>query len=265
MTEAVSGAGTPLWDGPAPGSEHWTDQEQWTALDLGNGLHEVARNVAVPTLTAYLPEVPTTDAVLVLPGGAMHFLDIEREGRRVAELLTSRGLAAFVVKYRLVPTPTDDADFSSALLDAFAGGLESAMEPALQLAVADARRALDLVSARGYSHVTALGFSAGARVLAAQIFAGGRAPDAVALLYLPSVAKKALPEAAPPAFVAAAADDPLGVQGSLDITTAWRAAGRPVELHMFERGGHGFAVDAQRLPSDLWPELFLAWHHSQHG
>ena len=39
----------------------------------------------------------------------------------------------------------------------------------------------------------------------------------------------------------------------------WSAADRPAEMHVFGRGGHGFGMAHQDMPSDRWTELFLAW------
>jgi acetyl esterase/lipase len=73
------------------------------------------------------------------------------------------------------------------------------------------------------------------------------------------------PPGAPPLFVLAAADDPLGIDGSLALHEAWRSAGLPVELHLFERGSHGFGMQPTGLPVDHWAELFLAWHETLTG
>ncbi|MET0663822.1 MAG: hypothetical protein ABWZ42_11880 [Ilumatobacteraceae bacterium] len=251
-----------LWDGVAPGSEEWTHDEQPVAVTWG-GAGERVRNVVVPTMTAYLPEQPTDRAVLVLPGGAMHFLSMESEGREVATFLSARGIATFVVKYRLVPTPPDDADFEAALVTAFGSGIDAILNTAVPLAAADAERATAMVRDRGFAHVTMLGFSAGASVTVELIAASPHPPDAAALVYLPFFTDRPGVATKPPVFGAAASHDPLGIDGSLAVHSAWRTASRPVELHLFERGGHGFGMSRTGLPCDQWPELFLAWLQSQ--
>ena len=153
-----------LWEGVAPGSADWTHDEQ--SMSSADGAVERVRNVVVPTMTAYLPDEPTDRAVLVLPGGAMHFLSMESEGSEVATFLRDRGVPTFVVKYRLVPTPPDDVDFDAALVSAFGSGIDAMMRTAVPLAVADAERATTIVHERGFTHVTMLGFSAGASVTA---------------------------------------------------------------------------------------------------
>jgi acetyl esterase/lipase len=158
----TDGLPTHLWDRSAPGSESWTHEEQAGFSALSR--MEAVRNVTVPTLTPYPPEDIADRAVVVCPGGAMHFLAIEHEGRSVAELLRGAGVAAFLLKYRVVPTPVDDEAYVQALADAFHSGMGTASASVLPLAVADAERAIELVRADGYRHVTLLGFSAGALV-----------------------------------------------------------------------------------------------------
>jgi len=250
-----------LWEGVAPGSADWTHDEQ--SMSSADGAVERVRNVVVPTMTAYLPDEPTDRAVLVLPGGAMHFLSMESEGSEVATFLRDRGVPTFVVKYRLVPTPPDDVDFDAALVSAFGSGIDAILKTAVPLAVADAERATAMVRERGFTHVTMLGFSAGASVTAELIATSTHPPDAAAFVYLPFFTDRPGVATKPSVFVAAAADDPLGIDGSLAAHSAWRTAGRPVELHLFERGGHGFGMSRTGLPCDQWPELFLAWLQSQ--
>jgi acetyl esterase/lipase len=254
-----------LWEGPAPGSESWTHEERLDSMSFLSGGRPILRNVVHPTITPYLPDGATDRAVIVAPGGALHFLAIESEGSAVAELVRAVGSAAFVLTYRVVPTPPDDEGFGNALRTAFVDGMDETTATALSLAVADAVRALELVRSAGFTHVTLVGFSSGARVTAEVIVRGEPAqqPDAAAAVYLPDLEECSVDASAPPLFVLAAADDPLGSDGSLALHHAWRAAGVPVELHLFERGGHGFGTNPTGLPVDRWPELFLAWLATQ--
>jgi acetyl esterase/lipase len=89
-----------LWPGVAPGSENWKQPE--TALGSGDMEHLV--NVTTPTLTAYLPDPSTATgtAVIIAPGGGFVFLGMNSEGHDVAKWLVTRGIAAFVLKYRTV-------------------------------------------------------------------------------------------------------------------------------------------------------------------
>ena len=97
-----------LYSGKAPGSESWNWEEKENSKNMWNT--RVVYNVAQPTLTAYLPAggIQTGTAVIVAPGGAFHTLSIESEGIDVAKWLNTKGVAAFVLKYRLVHMDTDD-------------------------------------------------------------------------------------------------------------------------------------------------------------
>ncbi|HET7180263.1 MAG TPA: alpha/beta hydrolase, partial [Chryseosolibacter sp.] len=98
----------PIYSGKAPGSERWT----WTEAEMYSPMWQtrVVYNVSVPTLTAYLPPPRNANgtAVIVCPGGAFHALSIDSEGIDVAKWLNAKGVAAFVLKYRLVKSETDD-------------------------------------------------------------------------------------------------------------------------------------------------------------
>lgn len=91
----------PLWPGVAPGSEKWTHQEK---VVEDTPLGTVAFNVVTPALTAYLPErsKATGTGVIIAPGGAFVALTVDLEGKNIARWLQERGIAAFVLKYRLL-------------------------------------------------------------------------------------------------------------------------------------------------------------------
>lgn len=234
------------------------------AVDAAFGAGGV-RDVVVPTLTAYLPEATSTTAVVVCPGGALHLVSIDGEGHRVALALQAVGIAAYVLKYRVVPTPPDEPGFLEAIRDAFAD-MEGSIVETLPLAVADAGRAIELVRAEGFEHVSLLGFSAGGRVAAGVVTAGERSewPDSVATIYAPTVRPgTTAPPDAVPLFVLAAADDPLGIEGSLALHRAWSEVARSVELHLYELGGHGFGIESRGIPVDGWLDRFVAWLRSR--
>src|SRR6188474_3379989 len=72
----------------------------------------MARNITVATLTPFLPEPGKANgtAVIVAPGGGFRWLSMGNEGWEVAQALADKGIAAFVLKYRLFPTePSLDA------------------------------------------------------------------------------------------------------------------------------------------------------------
>ena len=104
----------PLWQGPAPGSENWMQQEVNYKNSRGEAM---VRNVVNPTLTAYLPEgsQATGTAVVIAPGGGFRFLSWDSEGVFVAKWLAERGVAAFVLKYRVVESPAPEAEYQTFL------------------------------------------------------------------------------------------------------------------------------------------------------
>lgn len=266
-------AAFPIWPGDAPGSEGWQQQELEAQSD-GIGIR-VVRNVARPTLTAYLPDAAraTGTAAVVCPGGAFHFLAIEHEGTQVASWLNARGIAAFVLRYRLVETPPADDDFRQAMAATFADRdqLDAQIAPVKGMVIADGLQALRVVRQRAAEWGVApertgiMGFSAGGYVAAgaALRYDAASRPSFAAPIYPAPIDSDAAPPDAPPLFLAMASDDEMAVGASLPLLAQWRAAGRPAELHIYAAGGHGFGMNTQGLPSDAWIERFGEWLASQ--
>ncbi len=91
-------------------------------------------------------------------------------------------------------------------------------------------------------------------------------PDFVAPIYLAYdwVPRKSVPADAPPIFILAATDDPLGLgPQSAALYRDWTAAGKSAELVLYAKGGHGFGMRKQNLPSDRWIERFADWLDAQ--
>ena len=252
--------------GPLPGA---TAPESWHR-QYGSAF---ARNVAVATLTPYLPDPAraTGAAVIVAPGGGFRTLSMENEGSNVARALAARGVAAFVLKYRLNPTPRDMAEFAHAMRDMFSGTARPPrMTPEQMMAglapqLADARAAFALIRARAREwridpdRIGMIGFSAGAMLTMATTLNGQEArPAFIGNIYGP-LAPATVPADAPPMFVALAADDPLFGNGGFGLIDSWRAAHRPVEFHLYEQGGHGFGMYPKETTSTGWFDAFVRW------
>jgi acetyl esterase/lipase len=230
-----------------------------------------ARNVTVATLTPFLPDPAkaTGAAVIVAPGGGFQTLSMENEGWDVARALAAKGVAAFVLKYRLNQTPEDMAAFQKGSGPG-AGPRPprpsaEAMMANLAPQIADARAAFALVRKRaGEWHVDRdrigmVGFSAGAMLTMATTMAGQDAkPAFIGDIYGP-VSPMTVPADAPPLFVALAADDPLFGGTGFGLIDSWRAAKRPVEFHLFEQGGHGFGMYQKTTTSTGWFDAFARW------
>ena len=104
-----------------------------------------------------------------------------------------------------------------------------------------------------------VGFSAGAMLTMATALVGENAkPAFIGNIYGP-LASVTVPADAPPLFVALAADDPFFGRGGYGLIDSWRAAGRPVEFHLYEQGGHGFGMYPKETTSTGWFDAFVSW------
>lgn len=248
------------------------DPEHW---EIHGGSRSI-RNVINPTLTPVLPDPAkaTGAAVIVAPGGGFMALSIDSEGYQVAQWLADRGIAAFVLKYRLEETPSDPAKFGEAMqkktMGAILAGVGEAnpkpLEPTAD-AVEDAEAAVRLVRKRAKEwgidpkRIGFVGFSAGAMTAMGVGLTEDKAarPDFIAPIYPPMMARP-VAEYAPPMFLAIALDDPLFAKNQqLGLIEAWRQAGRPLEVHLYERGGHGFGIKGNSSASAQWIDQFHGW------
>ena len=223
----------------------------------------------------------TGTGVIVCPGGAHHFLAVDHEGAEVAQWLTRRGIAAFVLKYRVIETPADDAAFLETRAQTagrYRAGDRSPFQQKLQahwpLELADGLQAMRLVREHAEEwglrpdRIGMLGFSAGGHLSAGVALANkpNCRPDFIAPIYgvlRRDIVDIVVPENAPPLFTALASNDPIAVEPCQALYTAWHAAGRPAEMHIYAQGGHGFGMFKQGLPSDAWIERFGEWLGAQ--
>ena len=254
----------PLGTGPLPGA---TAPESWYHQYGKN----FARNVVVATLTPFLPDPATASAtaVIVAPGGGFRSLSMENEGSDVARALAARGVAAFVLKYRLIQTPATMSDFERSMTAMFAGagrpGAGAPIAPSLDPQLADSRAAFALVRRRARewhvdpARIGMIGFSAGAALtLQTALRVGDAKPAFIGDIYGPMEAV-AVPADAPPLFVALAADDPIFGGRGMGIIQSWMSAKRPVEFHLYEQGGHGFGMYPKETTSTGWFDAFVSW------
>lgn len=250
-----------LWPDGVPGSDHWTHAER--TVNLPDGEQRVV-NVTVPTLTPFLPDSSSANgtAMIVAPGGGYRMLSMESEGIWVAEWLRDRGVAAYVLKYRLMDTGTTDADLLRSFAEELSSGVEVAdLAPDVRpLARADGEQAVRLVRGTGATVVGFMGFSAGG-IVTCDVGTGDDPTarlDFIAPIY-GAVAPDHLPAHAPPFFSMVCADDALCLDWCIDAFRAWRAADRPAELHVYGEGGHGFGLRKLGLPVDTWIDRLGDW------
>ena len=252
-----------------PASETWF--KQWG--------DPMARNITVATLTPFFPKNGKGNgaAVIVAPGGGFRWLSMGNEGWEVAEALAAQGVTAFVLKYRLFPTPVSLDEFSDWMKNrAFAppppkssDSTQSAAPPrppqldlSNQLQDAEAAYNLILKNAEKWgvdtSKIGMIGFSAGAGLtmhctLNSKIMKlafigpiyGGMGPVVV-------------PKNAPPMFNVIASDDFL-FGGQFGVISSWYKAGIPVEFHLYQNGGHGFGLGNPNRTSNRWFDAFMHW------
>lgn len=263
----------PLYQGTPPGStpENYPEKEYFSKL-WGE---EVVTNVTKPTLTVFkpAPEQKNGAAIVVCPGGGMMALSINSEGTDVAKYLAAKGVTAFVLKYRILRSG-EDATQEFATLVADRQKFTETVDKIIPLANADGFAAVTYVRQHaaqwGISpdRVGIIGFSAGGEVAAAvgfQYIPASR-PAFLALIYASANRFKdtALPADAPPLFAAAASDDQFGLElGSTQLYEKWIAAHKSAELHLFAKGGHGFGMQKQNLPTDHWIDRFAEWLDQQ--
>ena len=256
--------------GTGPGNSASAPKESWFR-QYGVAM---TRNVSVATLTPVLPDPAraTGAAAIVAPGGGFLMLSMENEGWRVARALADRGIAAFVLKYRLKPTPADLPGFERAVNAMFAsvGRPSARLGPDAAAAgladpIADARAAVRLRRARAPAwrvdpnRIGMIGFSAGAMTTMVTALS---APDTKLAFIAPiygSMEAVTVPKDAPPLFAVLAADDPLFARKGLGLIDSWQQAGRPVEFHLYQGGGHGFGLGKPGTTSPGWFDAFTRW------
>lgn len=259
--------GTP--DAPAnPGLE----------VNWGEAPDRYVRDVHVPTITVYRPagaEGQAVPAVLVCPGGGYQLLSMDKEGHEVARWFAEQGVCGVVLKSRL-PRP--------------AGHVYGHGAP-----LADAARALALIAENAGewsidgARVGVMGFSAGGHLAASAsvLLEGPQRPAFTVLIYPVISMRESLAHVGsrnqllgpdpteewlarysceeqvdaqtPPAFLAHTSDDPVNVLNSVAYYSALQKAGVPSELHVYDRGGHGYGMRYKDLPVGQWPQALRRW------
>jgi acetyl esterase/lipase len=262
-----------LYPGAAPGSEDWNYPEKQYFSKVWNT--EVVTNVAQPTLTVYKADLALANgtSVVICPGGGFMALSIASEGTDVAKWLASKGVTAFVLKYRLAHTGEDATqEFIESFKDQKKFG--EMLSKVLPLSIADGIASVIYVRKHAADwglapdRVGIIGFSAGGTVTAAVGFhyTPESRPAFIAPIYAAASAMKdaPVPADAPPMFLAAATDDQLHLAAdSVQLYNKWTAALKSAELHMYAKGGHGFGMRKQGFPSDHWIERFGEWLDSR--
>lgn len=267
---AVAAANVPaptlLWPGGAPGAQGTADDDK-------------------PTITAYIPASnPTKTAVVIAPGGGYQHLSMVKEGSDVAAWLNARGVAAFVLKYRLGPkyhNPIELGDAQRAIRTVRAHAAEYGV-------------AADHIGMWGFSaggHLTASAgtqFDAGKAAAADVIEQQSSRPDFLVLAYPvitledPTAHKGSrlyllgetpaqtevdamsaelhVTAQTPPTFLFTTTDDhTVPVMNSVMFYEALVKAGVPAEMHIFQHGGHGSGLAPTNPQLTPWTDMLIKW------
>ena len=234
---------------------------------------QVVTNVSQPSMQVFRPKAEnnTGTAVVVAPGGGMYALSIVNEGTAVAEWLAKKGVTAFVLKYRLVPTGDDGTQ--EIMTTAPATVLEKAGN-LLPYGITDGLNAIGHIrkNAEEYgvnpNRIGFLGFSAGGAVTmgVGYNYTKETRPNFLVPVYpwTDALPVKEPKSDAPPMLIVCASDDPLGLaKGSVALYTSMLDAQKNASMMMYSKGGHGFGMHPQGLPSDTWIERFYDWALSE--
>jgi acetyl esterase/lipase len=272
-----------LWPGKAPGSETWAVAETATTSPAGG---RTIANVSDPSVTVFLPPASTATgaAVVVAPGGALRALAWDSEGVNVAQWLNSKGIAALVLKYRtLQAAPGGRGRGAAPQGRGNPGGArgeleirnananpepnDAALAEVLRMAVADAQQALQLARRNAAAwridpaRVGIMGFSAGGGVAVGTALAekSDASPDFLVSVYGPALQDVNVPAHAPPLFIAVGSTHFNVTNGCLALFAAWKAAGKPAEIHVYDQVSGGFGMSARGLPVDSWNDRLHDW------
>jgi acetyl esterase/lipase len=277
----------PLWQGDPPNYRETGEVTIWDTADIVR-----VRNVQKPDIAVFLPSKKNTtgEAVVICPGGGYGILAYDWEGSDIARWLNSRGIAAFVLKYRLPGSKSNVVPHKSPLLDA--------------------QRAMRIVRSNAEAwnidpgKIGIMGFSAGghlASTLSTHYDAGDSSnPDPVeqvsckpdfSVLVYPVISftedfqhsgsrinllgedadeelvkyysnELQVTEDTPPAILIHSDDDKgVPVENSIAYYKALRANKVSSELHIYPYGGHGYSLAIGRGHLATWPDRVIEWIH----
>lgn len=237
----------------------------------------MARNISTATLTPFFPEPGKANGatVIVAPGGGFSWLSMGNEGWEVAEALAKEGITAFVLKYRLNPTPESLEDFTAWMnrpRTAPAPSSDSTQGTApprlpqrdLSNQLEDAEAAYAMIVKRAEewgvdtTRIGMIGFSAGAGLTMHSTLNSKTMKLAFIGPIYGGMGPVEVPENAPPMFNVIATDDFLFL-GQTGVIESWYKAGRPVEFHLYQNGGHGFGLGNPNRTSNRWFDAFIHW------
>lgn len=281
FTASMAQQTIPLYPGKIPNSKPTPDEEK-KAFD---GITRVS-NISRPTLSIYPAPAGKGNgtAIIVFPGGGYWINAIEHEGTDIAKKLNEMGITAFVLKYRIPNDATMENREIGPLQDA-QQAIKTVRQRAAEWKVNPSRIGIMGFSAGGH-----LASTAGTHFKNIVIPEAGNVsvrPDFMVLVYpvisfqdsightgsrdqligkQPSPEKIALysnelqvTKETPPTFLLHASDDDVvNARNSTVFYDALLKNNVPAELHIYQRGGHGFGLN-NKTTSDQWIERLFNW------
>lgn len=278
----------PLWEGEIPNSQKSNEKEIVESTEIVR-----ISLVQNPLLEVYLPSKQNTTgkAVIICPGGGYHYLSYDWEGTDIAKWFNSKGIAAFVLKYRLPNSKSVKVSYEAPLQDA--------------------QRAMRIVRSQSVkwrvnpNKIGVIGFSAGghlASTLGTQFDKANHfnetnldtisaRPDFMALIYpvvtmredyVHNGSKVALlgenpkdelitqysnelqvTENTPPTFIVHSQDDKaVPVENSLNLYKSLKDKGVKTEMHIYTNGGHGYSLALGEGHLQTWTDRLYDWLQS---
>ena len=223
------------------------------------------KNISIPTLQVFLPKVNSKlfTAMIVCPGGGMKSNAFSHEGLDVAKALNKKGIAAFVLKYRLVPSQLIGKD--EKLNEPY-----SKEKKQLTHGYLDALNAIAHVRENAVKYridpnkIGIMGFSAGAAVIIESTYKSEKKnrPNFLVPIYpwMVIVEEQEPPAYGPPLFIVSTTADKLNLAiPSAKLYIDWAEKGFVSELHNYHHGDHGFGMRKTGYPVDNWFNTMIDW------
>ena len=286
--EATPDETIPLWPNGVPGGDAPPLTLETVERSTTPGVQDRdISHIAHPTLTVVRPTAPDGSAILIIPGGGYLSEAFDDEGLAPAAIFAAHGVTAFVLTYRLpsegwkngANVPLQDAQRAMRIIRAhcqdygheptrsgvigFSAGGHVAALLATKFTV-DSYAPMDATdsydprpSFAGLIYPVVTMLPPYAHEASREKLLGPKPTLAQRTAYS---AERFVTVATPPTFLCAAEDDPdVPVKNTLMMFASLRAAKVPSEMHIFEKGGHGFGLGSPQEPVSQWPELFLRW------